>query len=318
MKRSIKYAFFLIAVFAFTSCKKGITDIMVTNLPVPDITLPIANAGVDQQIWLPADSIVLSGSALGTNGVLSYRWHLLNGPLPVKIIDTNAAITKVKNLVAGIYEFELQVSDKRGFSVRDSIIIMVSINKALIANAGPDRVIQIFSCYNRSAIAELDGTGSSVPGNTIVQYKWFGLYGPQGYILKNSGSPKTSLEKLSPGAYAFVLSVTDLGSLSSRDTVLITVIGSYGIPKEYDLDLTVSAGFSILNNYNNPWEDSPDFFYDETYMHGIGDFPPLGEFNVGLFEFADSAAHSNILYSSSLQIRTTNTQSYLYLDGHLL
>jgi len=319
MKQVVKLtAYFLITLFIFASCKKGITDSLLSPSPIINNKLPVANAGIDQLIFLPTDSIVLSGSGSSTDGsIISYRWTKVTGPLSFNIADTNVAVTKVKNLNDGIYEFELEVTDNKGLSAKDSVTIIVNINNSPVANAGMNVSVTILSCYDRATFAELDGAGSSDPDDNIAMYNWIALYGSPGYIFKNPTLSKTNVEKLSPGIYAFELTVTDLGGLSSKDTVLITIYGTSGIPKKYDMDITVNTTFTFLNDYNNMWEDTLNFYYDETFMRGKTIFQPFGEFDISVFESADSAALSDILYSSSIQIRTTNVNSYLFIDGTL-
>jgi hypothetical protein len=115
MKYKIKYAaFLLIAVFALAGCKKE------KNQP------PIANAGVDQTIILPTDSIAISGSGTDADGsVVSYSWSKTSGPSSFSIINPNIAVIKIKNLVKGEYVFELKVTDNLGLTATDAVIVKV-------------------------------------------------------------------------------------------------------------------------------------------------------------------------------------------------
>lgn len=119
MKR-IKFAVFFLIVFVFTSCKKEKAD--KSNLNSIPYKLA-ANAGPDIAFFLPTDSVELKGSSIGN--VITYHWGKLSGPSSFTIIDTNIAVTKVKNLVAGVYEFELTVTDNEGASAKDRVVITV-------------------------------------------------------------------------------------------------------------------------------------------------------------------------------------------------
>ncbi|MEO5947565.1 MAG: hypothetical protein ABIP79_12165 [Chitinophagaceae bacterium] len=188
-----------------------------------------------------------------------------------------------------------------------------------IANAGTDVTATIFSCYDKTIDTVLNGSGSSDPENNIVYYTWKFLSGPPGSVIKyaHSYSSRSPVEKLSRGIHSFELTVTDQTGLSSKDTVLINVLGNAGIPTEYNLDMMINTSFTFYNNYNYPWEDPIGFYYDYTWMRGNSIFLPLGQFNIGVFEYADSVGSSSALYGSQMQIRTTIAHSYLYLDGDL-
>lgn len=307
----------VLSFFGATACKKETTGSPVTTPPGTTVKPPVANAGADQILILPTDSTILGGSGTSTGGIITgYHWAKLSGPLAFSITDPNLGITKLTGLVEGTYEFELKVTDNKGVSATDKLIIMVINNHGPVAHAGPDKTLQLFSCYDRTILDALDGTGSTDPENNIVRYDWVALYGTPGYNINNPHSARSGLT-LYPGNYSFELTVTDLGGLLSKDTVLINVIGPTGSPAIYNLDLTISSPYTFLNNYNSPWDDPPDYFYDETYVVGKASSPPLGEFDIGIFEYADSAELSNMLYGTYITIRTTNVNSYLYLDGTL-
>src|SRR5450432_2532941 len=80
---------------------------------------PISNAGKDQTITLPGDSALLDGSlSSDPDGKISaWQWTKVAGPASFNIINNKAAKGIVKNLTAGIYQFELKVTDDQGASV---------------------------------------------------------------------------------------------------------------------------------------------------------------------------------------------------------
>ena len=108
------------------SCKKE-----VTNTPPPAVNnLLSANAGADQRIILPSDSLELSGSAIGK--IISYQWSQVAGPNESAILDSKLAKTKVKNLVQGVYEFQLKVMNASGDSAFDYVDISVVPPKVFV------------------------------------------------------------------------------------------------------------------------------------------------------------------------------------------
>lgn len=88
---------------------------------------PVANAGVDQTITLPTNSINLdgSGSTDPDNNIASYQWTKILGPSSYIIINAGSTQTQVSDLVQGIYQFELKVSDAGGLFDRDTVQVMV-------------------------------------------------------------------------------------------------------------------------------------------------------------------------------------------------
>jgi hypothetical protein len=56
---------------------------------------------------------------------LKYQWRKISGPSQYKIVSPNSAVTSVTNLEAGIYRFELKVTNARGLSSRDTMTLTV-------------------------------------------------------------------------------------------------------------------------------------------------------------------------------------------------
>jgi len=89
---------------------------------------PIANAGSDQIITLPNNTITLDGS-LSTdpeNNITGYVWTKISGPSSFNIANVNATQTQVTNLVEGVYQFELKVSDIGGLFSKDTMQVIVN------------------------------------------------------------------------------------------------------------------------------------------------------------------------------------------------
>jgi hypothetical protein len=118
-----KFIFSLVGLIAvteiFLSCKKEKQDSTV-NKP------PVANAGFNQTIILPVDSVELRGNGIDSDGyIVNYRWSKISGPSSYHIIQPNVAVTKVKNLTEGVYNFLLTVTDNNGLSASKDVRIVV-------------------------------------------------------------------------------------------------------------------------------------------------------------------------------------------------
>ena len=186
--------------------------------------IPAAVAGDDQVITLPANSVTLDGSASSDpdGSISTYAWTKLSGPASVAITNASAATTEIKNLVEGIYEFQLRVVDNEGGSSTDIIRVTVHpavhINHAPVADAGPD-----FLANMPLSSIFLDGQKSFDPDSTAILYLWSKLSGPgmQKIIEPNAG--KTQVSGMHPGTYDFELIVSDSDGLTDRDTVRVLV-----------------------------------------------------------------------------------------------
>lgn len=220
--RMQKSIFFLAIVFAmeiFLSCqKKFLCPDCDVNKP------PLANAGLDQKITLPQDSVLLDGTAsTDPDGkIISYKWIKISGPSSFNIINTDSAKTAVKALVAGVYEIELKVTDNGGLSAKDTVQVLVNDpaqpNRTPVACAGVDQTIIL-----PTNSVTLDGSCSSDADNNITSYLWTNISGPAGFTITNANAVQTQATNLVQGVYIFELKVTDAGGLFSKDTMQLTV-----------------------------------------------------------------------------------------------
>lgn len=83
-------------------------------------------AGLDQVVFLPSDTVELKGIASDADGsITSYEWTKLNGPSSSTIVSPFTKNTIVRDLVDGIYTFQLKVTDNRGLSAVDQVAVTV-------------------------------------------------------------------------------------------------------------------------------------------------------------------------------------------------
>jgi|GEM_PF-437782 hypothetical protein len=202
--------------------------------------VPEAVAGGDQVIRLPLDSIWLDGT--GSNdpdgSISAYRWREISGPAPSTIVSPAVSATWVRTLLAGLYQFELTVTDDGGLSSRDTISVTVQSpgqqNQPPVACAGPDQSITL---PINNVI--LDGRCSADPDKDISTYLWTKLSGPAAYQITNPDQPLTPVTGLGQGVFVFQLTVRDQSGLMSMDTVRVTV---NSLPMETDsLDVYVAG-----------------------------------------------------------------------------
>jgi N-acetylneuraminic acid mutarotase len=192
---------------------------------------PTAMAGPDQVITLPTDSISLDGSSSSDpDGTISeWLWTKISGPASFTINSATTAKTIVKDLIVGVYQFELKVRDNGGLSAKDTILVAVNDpsqpNRPPLANAGPDQAITL-----PTNTINLNGSSSTDPDNNITSYAWIKISGPSSFNITNANAVQTQVSGLAQGTYSFELKVTDVGGLFSKDTMQVIVNAQPTIP----------------------------------------------------------------------------------------
>ena len=99
-----------------------VTDSRPLNRP------PVANAGADQSITLPTNTVNLDGNASTDpdNNINSYLWTKISGPSSFAITNASAVQTQATNLAQGSYQFELKVTDAGGLLSKDTMQVTVN------------------------------------------------------------------------------------------------------------------------------------------------------------------------------------------------
>ena len=186
----------------------------------PANQIPQANAGADQAITLPTNSVTLSGSGTDVDGTITaYSWTKVAGPDGYTIATPNAATTMVTSLVAGSYTFRLTVTDNKGASATDDVNVVVNANpnKPPHADAGPDQTIAL-------PVSEVTLTGSGTDSDgQISSYAWTKVSGPANGVITNPNAATSTVTGLQQGVYIFQLTVTDDKGATASDEVNITV-----------------------------------------------------------------------------------------------
>ncbi len=219
MKERFLLLLSLVALIGYSCTKERSCENCKENKP------PIALAGPDQVITLPTDSVLLNGtnSSDPDGTISSFIWTRISGPASLNIHSPASSKTSVKNLVPGVYQFELKVTDNGGLSAKDTLQVTVidpgSPNRPPVANAGIDQTITL---PVNSGI--LDGSASTDPDNNITAYAWKKISGPTPFNITNSNVSQTQATGLIEGVYEFELKVTDIEGLVGMDTIRVIVV----------------------------------------------------------------------------------------------
>jgi len=217
-------------------------NMQVTVNPAPAVPgAPFANAGANQTITLPVNSVTLAGSGSETNGTIAaYSWTELSGPSTANIAAPTYASTAASGLVQGVYTFQLKVTDNSG--VTATATVNVTVNAAPVvpgvpfANAGANQSITL--PVNSVTLA---GGGSEVNG-TIVAYSWIEMAGPSAATISTPAKASTTVSGLVQGVYSFSLKVTDASGVTATDAMQVTVNPAATTPPPANVPPVANAG----------------------------------------------------------------------------
>ncbi|XP_068273897.1 dyslexia-associated protein KIAA0319-like protein homolog isoform X2 [Nyctibius grandis] len=183
---------------------------------------PVANAGPNQVITLPQNSITLYGNqSTDDHSIVSYEW-LLSPNSKGKVMEMQGVRTPVLQLSAmqeGDYTYQLIVTDSAGHqsTAEVTVIVQPENNKPPKADAGPDKELTL-----PVDSTTLDGSKSS-DDQKIVSFLWEKTRGPDGVKLENASSSIATVTGLQVGTYEFTLTVKDERNLQSRSSVNVIV-----------------------------------------------------------------------------------------------
>lgn len=193
---------------------KKFDDVKIWVKPDPDNASPIAEAGDDQLITLPTNSVTLTGTGTDPDGgTLSYAWTKVSGGSAAMSGTTTNSLT-VSNLEAGQYTFRLTVKDNTGIIDADDVI--VTVNQPPVVSVGAD-----FSITLPTNSLTVQGVTSD-PDGSIVAYSWLMTTGTIA-SLSGTNTSRLTASGLVEGPYVFRLFVTDNHGAKKFDDVKIWV-----------------------------------------------------------------------------------------------
>lgn len=139
--------------FQYTTNSYRADTVRKKYVPVVPNVPPVSKAGNDFTITLPA-LVTLRGSGTDTDGTISgYSWSRISGPTSFTFENQFSASTNVTNLVAGTYTFRLTVTDNKGLTAYDDVIVIVkaaatSTGQSLINIDGWNAYVHLPATYN--------------------------------------------------------------------------------------------------------------------------------------------------------------------------
>ena len=180
------------------------TFTVTSNMSVNANTRPIANAGPNQAVLVPA-TVTLDGSASADpdGNAITYLWSL-SRPAGSSASLSNATAQKPTFVadVGGPYTATLTVSD--GSLTSTVSPVLISANTRPVANAGPSQSV------TTAAVVQLNGSGSQDADGNSLSYAW-SLGRPVGSIavLSSATSVAPAFTADVAGLYTATLTVND-------------------------------------------------------------------------------------------------------------
>ncbi|QJE96378.1 PKD domain-containing protein [Luteolibacter luteus] len=180
---------------------------------------PVANAGVDKAVALPASSVTLNGTGTDpANQIYAYLWTQVSGPSNATRSGESSLNLTASNLIAGTYVFRLRIYSETGLIGADDATVTVSAATGVpVANAGADASITL-----PVSSLTINGSGTD-PGGSISAYSWSQISGPGTASLSGANTASLTASSLIQGSYVFRLTVTDNNGLTGSDDVNVTV-----------------------------------------------------------------------------------------------
>src|SRR5687768_6702850 len=301
-------------------------EVTITVSPAANNQPPTVNAGDDQLLSLPVDSVSLDGEVgddgLPAGSILSIEWTVLSGPGSVVFSRPNEADTSAQFSIVGTYILRLSASDGEYFATDPVTITLTPPNQAPLSQAGADQTLLL------SQKAQLNGAASDdgLPAGTLTT-AWSRLSGPGTVTFDNPHVTVTGASFSTIGSYVLRLTASD-GALTDTDDITITVIDHVPPPvveitspgDGADLTQPTSINGSVSNGswtleYSLNSEDGSDTQAWRQFASGTG------AVSNSLLGTLDSTLMLNGLYAVRLRAvdqfgQTASTSIAVMIDGN--
>jgi hypothetical protein len=187
--------------------------------------VPTAVAGPDLTANV-FETVVLDGSASSDpdGDALAFLWTQVEGPEQVALEGSAEAKARFEPRKAGLYRFELVVTDGEDASPPDSVTVTV-----LDANRRPVALADAPATARMGDWVPLDGSRSYDPDRDPLTWQWTQIRGTR-VTLAGADSPVAGFFALQEGTVEFELVVLDRQVASSPARVSIVVEGANQVP----------------------------------------------------------------------------------------
>jgi len=281
-------------------------NVVVNGASITGGSKPVAVAGSDQTLTLPANSAWLQGSgsyAPGGGTISTYSWSQVSGPNTASMAQISTTNAQVSNMIAGTYTFRLTVTGSGGSSTADMHVIVngngtppppppPTSGSAPVAVAGADQTLTL-----PSNSAWLQGSGSYAPGGgTISSYSWSQVSGPNTASMAQISTTNAQVSNMIGGTYTFRLTVTGSGGSSTAD--MHVIVNGNGTPPPPP-PTSGSAPVAVAGA-----DQTMTLPSNSAWLQGSGSYAPGGG-TISSYSWSQVSGPSTATMS---QISTTNAQ----------
>jgi len=207
---------------------------------------PVANAGAFLTIVLPINTATLTGKGTDADGTITkYAWAKISGPSTGTIVSPGAAVTGLLNLVAGVYKYQLTVTDNLGATGKDTVQVTVSSTSVYLHPAvNPTGTLTGLNYrYYEGSWLDVPKFGTLTPIKT-GSVSNFDLT-PRRTTLNYGFNFTGYINVPADGVYTFYVSSDD-GSNLLIDNVMVVANGGLHGPEEKSGVIGLKAGKHIL------------------------------------------------------------------------
>jgi hypothetical protein len=190
----------------------SVSDPMTVTVNQP----PTVEAGTDQIVTLPSDSVALAG-VIGDDGLpqaLTKEWSMASGAGVVDFGNSASEQTMAHFRQAGVYVLHLTANDGAAV-ISDTVTI--TVNQPPVVEAGPNQVVTLpINSVRLNATVNDDGLPA------VLNVLWSQVSGPGGVSFADSHSAATIVTFPVAGEYVLRVSVND-GVAVNSDQVTVVV-----------------------------------------------------------------------------------------------
>jgi RHS repeat-associated protein len=189
---------------------------------------PVVNAGSNQTIALPTNSVTLNGTATDDglpNHTLTIAWSMVSGPGTVTFSSPSTAVTQATFSAPGTYVLKLTANDSQlSSSSTTTVTVNSSANQPPVVSAGPNQSITL---PVNSVALNGTATDDGLPNGTLI-LAWSKVSGPGPVTFASPTKAVTQVTfSVMPGAYVLQLSAND-SQYTTTSQVTITVNAGNG------------------------------------------------------------------------------------------
>jgi hypothetical protein len=132
---------------------------------------PVVDAGAPVSMKVSADSVQLTATITEENGTITeYLWRKISGAGSPEIVTPNSPSTWVKNLVEGVYAFQIMVKNEKGDIGTDTVSVEVLPADTITFNLAPANNKTEVHLFGNATIDQTDTIAPELLGGSGTYY----------------------------------------------------------------------------------------------------------------------------------------------------